>query len=94
MANDVEERICMECGKEFKTRSANFMCPKCIKKVLEDSQMKPVTREDMRAELGYLPVYKPRKGKPQIVIDAMKAKELGLSYGQYMADVKGKGKRR
>lgn len=87
---EIEERICVECMKPFKARSANFMCQKCIKKVIEESQTKPVQREDIRAELGYLPVYKPRKKKPQIVIDAKKAKELGVSYGQYMADYKGK----
>ena len=94
MAIDIEERICMECNKPFKTRSQNFMCPDCIRKVLADSQSKPVSRDDIRAELGYLPVYKPRKKVPQVVKDAKEAAKLGVSYGQYIADYKGKGKRR
>lgn len=93
MAIEVEERICMECNKPFKARNENFMCPKCIKKVIAESQTKPAGRADIRAELGYLTVYKQKKKKPQIVIDAKRAKELGMSYGQYMADVKGKGRR-
>ena len=93
MAIDIEERICMECNKPFKTRSQNFMCPDCIRKVLADSQSKPVSRDDIRAELGYLPVYKPRKEVPQIVKDANEAAKLRVSYGQYIADYKGKKRR-
>lgn len=87
---EAEKRTCLECGKSFKAKGQNFMCPACIKRVIEESQTKPVQREDVRAELGYLPVYKPRKKKPQIVIDAKRAKELGVSYGRYIADYKGR----
>lgn len=90
----MEIRICLECNEEFKTKGMNFLCPKCVKKILEDSVRKPVSRDDIRAELGYLPVYKPRKEVPQIVKDAKEAAKLGVSYGQYIADYKGKGKRR
>ena len=87
------EKVCLECGRTFKSRQ-NLMCPECISKVIAESQPKPVEREDIRAELGYLPVYKPGKKKPQVVKDAIAAAKLGMSYGQYMADVKGKGKKR
>lgn len=91
---EIEERICLECQKTFKTRSQNFLCPKCISRILSDSQKKPVERDDIRAELGYLPVYKPRKEKTQLEIDAKAASDFKMSYGEYIANVKNKKSRR
>lgn len=91
---EATERICMECNKPFRAKNDNFMCQKCIRKVIAESQAKPETHDESHVKPGYMPIYKTRTKKPQIVLDAKKAKELGMSYGQYMADVKGKGKGR
>ena len=80
---EITERICLECGKTFKARGENFMCQPCIKKVLRnDEEPEKAEKEDE----GFTYIYKPRKKKSQIDIDAKKAAELGISYGQYMAD--------
>lgn len=76
------ERICVECGKTFRTKFEDIMCKKCITKIISDA-----TKIDDKDELFYIdPVTPPKmRKKPQIMIDAKAATDAGLSYGEYMA---------
>lgn len=71
-------KICIECNQPFETRTQDLICKDCVKKILNEN--------DSDYHYNMDPIAKPKKKKkPQVVIDANRASELGMSYGEYMA---------
>lgn len=82
----MERKVCKRCGEYFTTKSGNTMCRYCISMVLDDEAA-------IRAAVQPKPK-KNRKKRSQLELDVRAAKELGMSYGHYMAYKRdyGKGK--
>lgn len=70
----MERKICTRCGDYFTTKSGNTMCRYCIAMVLDDDQAIKAACQPRR-----------KRKRSQLENDVRAAREMGMSYGHYMA---------
>ena len=70
----MERKICTRCGDYFTTKSGNTMCRYCIAMVLDDDQAIQAAFQPRR-----------KRKRSQLETDVRAAREMGMSYGHYMA---------
>ncbi|WP_407397751.1 hypothetical protein [Treponema sp.] len=67
---------CRECGRTFRSNEKWTMCPECIADEMVGKKEQQV------------PKPKKKKTISQLERDAKRASELGMSYGQYVAELR------
>ena len=83
--------ICKICGKEFVTKTVAKCCSKECKKENEVRNAASYFERAAKAKKDTKQIPKPKKEKKLTVTDiAVKAKEAGMSYGQYVAQMEGR----
>lgn len=81
---------CRECGKTFRSTMKWTMCPECIAIELTGAKVKgkpnPIARSGKSETESEVAKASQSVESENLKYDAKRASELGLSYGQYMAE--------